>query len=199
MFLEEIAAISGEFDVNTIFHSRVLKISLYQGEQVWERGEGGCWGIRPFCRGTLRRAGPRKLWQGGRKVSGNRKPHTACVQVYYFNSSTDLPKGDISSQCEATSAPCPARQPQIVQQHMFFLLNLVPRRWASAELTLHEEGSMFGSAIASSRSDKGKVSEVRFSNFSYILLMKGGLLVAVAADSSSLGARMAGSVYIYYL
>ena len=85
---------------------------------------------------------------------------------------------------------------------MFFLqllLNLVPRRWASTELTLHEEGSMFGSAIASSRSDKGKVSEVRFSNFSYILLMKGGLLVAVAADSSSLGARMAGSVYIYYL
>ena len=43
----------------------------------------------------------------------------------------------------------PARQPQIVQRHMFFLLDLVPRRWASAELTLHEEGSMFGSAIAS--------------------------------------------------
>ena len=155
MFLEEIAAISGEFDVNTNFHSRVLKRSFFQGEQIWERGEGGCWGIRPFCRGTLRRAGPRKLWQGGCKVSGN--THTACVQVYYFNSSTDLPKGDISSQCEATSAPCPARQPQIVQQHMFFLLNLVPRRWASAELTLHEEGSMFGSAIASSRSDKGEV------------------------------------------
>ena len=185
---------------NTIFHSRVLKRSFFQGEQIWERGEGGCWGIRPFCRGTLCRAGPRKLWQGGCKVSGN--THTACVQVYYFNSSTDLPKGDISSQCEATSAPCPARQPQIVQQHLFFLqllLNLVPRRWASAELTLHEEGSMFGSAIASSQSDKGEVYEARLSNFSYILLMKGGLLVAVAADSSSLGARMAGSVYIYYL
>ena len=98
------------------------------------------------------------------KVAKNRKPHNACVQVYYFNSSTDLPKGDISSQCEATSAPCPARQPQsqIVEQHMFFLLNLVPQRWASAELTLHEEGSMFGSAIASSQSDKGEVSEARF-------------------------------------
>ena len=199
MFLEEIAAISGEFDVNTIFHSRVLKRSFFEGEQVWERGEGGCRGIRPFCWGSLRRAGPRKLWQGSQKVLGNRKPHTACVQVYYFNSSTDLPKGDISSQCEATSAPCPARQPQIVEQHMFFLLNLVPQRWASAELTLHEEGSMFGSAIASSQSDKGEVSEAKFANFSYILLIKGGLLVAVAADSSSLGARMAGSVYIYYL
>ena len=85
---------------------------------------------------------------------------------------------------------------------MFFLqllLNLVPQRWASAELTLHEEGSMFGGAIASSQSDKGEVFEARLSNFSYILLIKGGLLVAVAADSSSLGARMAGSVYIYYL
>ena len=58
---------------------------------------------------------------------------------------------------------------------------------------------MFGSAIASSQSDKGEVSEAKFANFSYILLIKGGLLVAVAADSSSLGARMAGSVYIYYL
>ena len=28
MLLEEIAAISGEFDVNTIFHSRVLKRSF---------------------------------------------------------------------------------------------------------------------------------------------------------------------------
>ena len=82
---------------------------------------------------------------------------------------------------------------------MFFLLNLFSRRWASAELTLHEEGSMFGGAIASSQSDKGEVYEARLSKFSYILLTKGGLLVAVAADSSSLGARMAGSVYIYYL
>ena len=57
------------------------------------------------------------------KVAKNVKSHNACVQVYYFNSSTDLPKGDISSQCEATSAPCPARQPQIVQQHMFFLIS----------------------------------------------------------------------------
>ena len=121
MLLEEIAAISGEFDVNIIFHSRVLKRSFFQGEQVWEHGEGCCRGIRPFCRGSLRRAGPRKLWQGGHKVPGKRKPHNACVQVYYFNSSTNLPKGDISSQCEATSAPCPARQLQIVQQHMFFL------------------------------------------------------------------------------
>ena len=58
---------------------------------------------------------------------------------------------------------------------------------------------MFGGAIASSQSDKGEVYEARLSKFSYILLTKGGLLVAVAADSSSLGARMAGSVYIYYL
>ena len=58
---------------------------------------------------------------------------------------------------------------------------------------------MFGGAIASSQSNKGEVYEARFSNFSYILLIKGGLLVAVAADSSSRGARMAGSVYIYYL
>ena len=58
---------------------------------------------------------------------------------------------------------------------------------------------MFGSAIASSQTDKGEVNEARLLKFSYILLIKGGLLVAVAADSSSLGARMAGSVYIYYL
>ena len=30
-------------------------------------------------------------------------------QVYFFNSSTELPSGDISSQCEGTSAPCPGR------------------------------------------------------------------------------------------
>ena len=30
-------------------------------------------------------------------------------QVYFFNSSTELPGGDISSQCEGTSAPCPGR------------------------------------------------------------------------------------------
>ena len=31
------------------------------------------------------------------------------AQVYFFNSSTELPGGDISSQCEGTSAPCPGR------------------------------------------------------------------------------------------
>merc|ERR1719209_321149 len=85
-------------------------------------------------------------------------------KVYFFNSSTELPSGDITSDCEGTSAPCPGR-------------------WASAELTLHEEGSMFGSSIASSKSSRGE----------------GGLLVAVAADSSSLGARIAGSVYLYHI
>jgi len=131
MFLEEIAAISGEFDVSR-FGSVVKEAA----------GGSGLFVGAPYAGLGLANFG----------------------KVYYFNSSTDLPKGDISSQCEATSAPCPAR-------------------WASAELTLHEEGSMFGGAIASSQSDKGE----------------GGLLVAVAADSSSLGARMAGSVYIYYL
>merc|ERR1719341_1297220 len=85
-------------------------------------------------------------------------------KVYFFNSSTELPRGDISSDCEGTSAPCPGR-------------------WASEELTLHEEGSMFGSSIVSSKSSRED----------------GGLLVAVAADSSSLGARIAGSVYLYYI
>ena len=107
MFLEEIAAISGEFDVNTIFPSRVLKRSFFKGEQVWERGEECCRGSGLFVGAPYAGLG---LANFG-KVAKNRKPHNACVQVYYFNSSTDLPKGDISSQCEATSAPCPARQP----------------------------------------------------------------------------------------
>merc|ERR1711971_597561 len=60
-------------------------------------------------------------------------------KVYFFNSSIELPSGDISSQCEGTSAPCPGR-------------------WASAELTLHEEGSMFSSNIASSKSSRAEAS-----------------------------------------
>ena len=69
--------------------------------------------------------------------------------------------GDLSAvPCKATS--------NSPTTHVFLqlLLNLVPRRWASAELTLHEEGSMFGGAIASSQSDKGEVYEARFSKFS---------------------------------
>ena len=35
--------------------------------------------------------------------------------------------------------------------------NILMKRWASAELTLHEEGSMFGSSIASTQSSRGEV------------------------------------------
>ena len=36
---------------------------------------------------------------------------------------------------------------------------ILMKRWASAELTLHEEGSMFGSSIASSKSSRGEASD----------------------------------------
>ena len=94
---------------------------------------------------------------------------------------------------------------------------LLMKRWASAELTLHEEGSMFGSSIASSQSSRGEVLSVStnmnlcscqkvlnsvlciFLSLQLCIFTQGGLLVAVSADSSSLGARIAGSVYLYYV
>ena len=57
--------------------------------------------------------------------------------MYYFNSSTPLPGGDVTLACGAEPAPCPARWP-----------GEGDLRWAE-ELTRHEEGSMFGSSLAS--------------------------------------------------
>ena len=63
-------------------------------------------------------------------------------QVYFFNSSTPLPGGDITSACGPEPAPCPARWPGEGDP-----------RWAE-ELSRHEEGSMFGSSLASRQGEQ---------------------------------------------
>ena len=94
-------------------------------------------------------------------------------QVYYFPESVLAVGGEVTADCGAGPAPCPGRQ-------------------AGLQLTPTEQDSLFGSALAWEQ-----VASLHCIALHWTTQVGETVVVVVAAERSSLGARMGGALYFF--
>jgi len=110
-------------------------------------------------------------WDGGMLVGA---PYTGLGlhnygKVYFFPGDQDIPADDVTSHCVSSPSPCTGE-------------------WATLEITQHEQESLFGSNIRWEEVGEEVVGKE---------MVEKEVMLVVAAERSSLGARIGGTLYVY--